>query len=136
MTVQFSNSELEAFLDESLPVERMTTIEEALRKSEELQERLTEINGRRDAGVHSLGEIWRRHRLSCPSREQLGSYLLGVLPRDSIDYIKFHLDTIQCRYCAASIGDLKSQQSAAEADVADRRRHKYFQSSAGYLRKK
>jgi hypothetical protein len=132
----FSNSELEAFLDESLPVERMTAIEDALRNSEELQQRLTAINGRRDAGVHSLGEIWRRHRLSCPSREQLGSYLLGVLPRDAADYVNFHLDTIQCRYCAASIGDLKAQQSAAEADIAERRRQKYFQSSAGYLQKK
>jgi hypothetical protein len=136
MAAEFSNTELEAFLDESLPIERMTAIEDALRKSDELQKRLTSINGRRDAGVHSLGEIWRRHRLSCPPREQLGSYLLGVLPRDSMDYVKFHLDTIQCRYCSASIGDLKSQQSASEAEVAERRRHKYFQSSAGYLRKK
>ena len=101
-----------------------------------LQKQLAAINGRRDAGVHSLGEIWRRHRLSCPSREQLGSYLLGVLPRDAADYMKFHLETIECRYCAASIADLKAQQSAAEADVAERRRQKYFQSSAGYLRRK
>jgi hypothetical protein len=136
MPVEFSNSELEAFLDELLPVERMTAIEEALRASEALQKRLAAINGRRDAGVHSLGEIWRRHRLSCPTREQLGSYLLGVLPRDAADYSKFHLETIGCRYCTASITDLKARQSAAEAEIAERRRHKYFQSSAGYLRKK
>jgi hypothetical protein len=136
MQSQFSNSELEAFLDESLPVERMAVIEDALRQSDELQQRLTAINGRRDAGVHSLGEIWRRHRLSCPSREQLGSYLLGVLTREMADYTKFHLETVGCRYCLASIVDLKAQQSAAEAEIAERRRHKYFQSSAGYLRKK
>ncbi|MCI0334128.1 MAG: hypothetical protein L0228_12995 [Planctomycetes bacterium] len=136
MAIRFSNSELEAFLDESLPVERMTAIEEALRASDALQKRLAAIHGRRDAGVHSLGEIWRRHRLSCPSREQLGSYLLGVLPREASDYVKFHLESIECRYCAASLGDLKAQQSAAESEVAERRRQKYFQSSAGYLRKK
>jgi hypothetical protein len=100
-----------------------------------LQQRLAALNGRRDAGVHSLGEIWRRHRLSCPSRQQLGSYLLGVLPRDADDYVKFHLETIECRYCTASIDDLKAQQSAAEAAIAERRRQKYFHSSAGYLRK-
>src|SRR3954471_17556999 len=105
MPTDFSNSELEAFLDEALPIERMAAIEDALRGSEELQQRLAAINGRRDAGVHSLGEIWRRHRLSCPSREQLGSYLLGVLPRDVADYIKFHIETIQCRYCGASVSD-------------------------------
>jgi hypothetical protein len=136
MAAQFSNSELEAFLDESLPVERMSVIEDSLRGSEELQKRLAAINGRRDAGVHSLGEIWRRHRLSCPSREQLGSYLLGVMPHEAAEYTRFHLESIACRYCAASIEDLKAQQSAAEADVAERRRQKYFQSSAGYLRRK
>jgi len=136
MASRFSISELEAFLDESLPVEQMTAIEEALRSNDEMQKRLTAINGRRDAGVHSLGEIWRRHRLSCPSREQLGSFLLGVLPREAADYVKFHLEKVECRYCAASLGDLKAKQSAADADVAERRRQKYFQSSAGYLRKK
>jgi hypothetical protein len=136
MSSKFSNTELEAFLDESLPAERMTAIEERLRRSVELQEQLATINGRRDAGVHSLGGIWRRHRLSCPTREQLGSYLLGVLPRASSDYIKFHLETIECRLCTASIDDLRYQQSAADADATTKRRHRYFQSSAGYLRRK
>src|SRR5918994_374326 len=103
MADTFSNTELEAFLDEALPVERMAAIEDALRKSESLQQQLAAINGRRDAGVHSLGEIWRRHRLSCPSREQLGSYLLGVQPREAAEYPRFHLEAIPCRYCAASI---------------------------------
>jgi hypothetical protein len=136
MAGDFSNSDLEGYLDESLPPERMAAIEDALRHSDALQQQVTAINGRRDAGVHSLGEIWRRHRLSCPSREQLGTYLLGVMQRDSADYVKFHLETVQCRYCVASAADLKAQQSASEADVAHRRRQKYFQSSAGYLRKK
>ena len=135
MSRQFSTSELEAYLDEALPTQRMSAIEDALRGSDELQKQLTEINGRRDAGVHSLGEVWRRHRLSCPSREQLGSYLLGVLPREAADYLNFHIETIQCRYCAASVSDLKSQQSAAATDV-EKRRQKYFQSSVGHLRKK
>lgn len=135
MQRDFTNSELEAFLDESLPVERMAAIEESLRHSDALQQQLTAINGRRDAGVHSLGDVWRRHRLSCPPREQLGSYLLGVLSREAADYVTFHVETIECRYCAASIADLQSQQSAAETEVT-RRRQKYFQSSAGYLHKK
>src|SRR5687768_9180267 len=126
MSSSFSNSELEAYLDELLPIEQMAAIEDALRQSEALQKRVTAINGRRDAGVHSLGEIWRRHRLSCPPRDQLGSYLLGVLPRESSDYVKFHLETMGCRYCCANIADLQAQQTAAEAEVADRRRRKYF----------
>ncbi len=135
MSTGFSNSELEAFLDEALPAARMTAIEESLRSSEELQSRLAAVNGRRDAGVHSLGEIWRRHRLSCPTREQLGSHLLGVLPHEEADYIKFHIETIGCRYCTANMSDLQSLQSSAESEVAHRRQ-KYFQSSVGHLNKK
>lgn len=134
MSRPFSNAELEAYLDESLSVAGMTAVEEALRHDAELAERLTAINGRRDAGVHSLGEIWRRRRLSCPTREQLGSYLLGVLPDEVADYVRFHLDDVGCRYCAANVHDLESQQSATDADHVKHRRHRYFHSSAGYLR--
>jgi hypothetical protein len=135
MPRNFTTAELEAFLDEALPAERMAAIEEALRHNESLQEQLQATNGRRDAGVHSLGEIWRRHRLSCPTREQLGSHLLGVLPADVADYVKFHLETIQCRYCLASLEDLRAQQSAADGEQSQHRRQRYFQSSAGYLRR-
>ena len=55
----FTTAELEAYLDEALPVEQMTAIERALRGSPDLVKQLSQINGRRDAGVHSLGEIWR-----------------------------------------------------------------------------
>jgi hypothetical protein len=136
LPAKFTNSELEAYLDEALPTERMAAVEDALRCNESLQKQLAAINGRRDAGVHSLGEIWRRHRLSCPTREQLGSYLLGVLPKKAADYINFHIENMECRYCTASIEDLKSQQAASESDVTKRRRQKYFQSSVGHLRKK
>jgi hypothetical protein len=135
MPRDFTTAELEAYLDEALPVEQMAAIEEALRHNESLQERLRATNGRRDAGVHSLGEIWRRHRLSCPSREQLGSHLLKVLPVEVADYVKFHLETIQCRYCLASLEDLRAQQSTAESEQSHHRRQRYFQSSAGYLRR-
>ena len=135
MNRDFSTSDLEAFLDESLPIERMAAVEDALRNDGDLQKQLAAINGRRDAGVHSLGEIWRRHRLSCPSREQLGSFLLGVLSTEESEYITFHVNSIECRYCEASIEDLKAQQSAAANEVT-RRRQKYYQSSVGHLRKK
>jgi hypothetical protein len=127
----FSTAELEAYLDESLPLSRMAAVEEALRRHPELLQELAAINGRRDAGVHSLGEIWRRNRLSCPTRQQLGSFLLGILTDEQTGYIRFHLDTIGCRYCQANLVDLKSQQ--APPVTADRRK-KYFKSSVGYLK--
>ncbi len=131
----FTDPELDRFLDEALPPERMAAVEAALRDDEALKARIAAAVGRRDAGVHSLGAIWRRHRLSCPTREQLGSYLLGVLEANLEDYVRFHVETVECRVCQASIEDLRQQTKTAEQGAAQQRRSKYFQSSAGYLSK-
>ena len=135
MAAPIRQADLEAYLDEALPADQMARVERALRNDEELLAKLKAIHSRRDSGVHTLGEIWRRHRLSCPSRQRLGNYLLGALSDDEEDYIVFHLETIGCRYCRASLTDLQKQQAEAHADVEQRRR-KYFQSSAGLLKKK
>lgn len=133
MSEQFANTELEAYLDEALPSEQMAQIEAALRDNPALVDRMTALVGRQDAGVHSLGATWRRHRLSCLSREQLGSFLLEVLDPAQADYVQFHLETIGCRLCHASLEDLRQQHTASTAEESKTRRHKYFQSSAGYL---
>ncbi len=133
MSSQFTTAQLEAFLDESLPNEQMTVVEAALRDDPELVERLSALVGRRDAGVHTVGAIWRRHRLSCPTREQLGSFILEVLPEKHAQYVRFHLEAIGCRYCNASLEDLRQQHAATDLDDSRTRREKYFQTSAGYL---
>ena len=119
---RITQSDLQAYLDEALAPAEMTAIETELRKKPELLKQLAAINARRDAGVHSVGEIWRRQRLSCPSREQLGSYLLGALDGDHAEYIDFHLKTIGCRYCQANLEDLRRQQEeTGELAAAERR---------------
>ena len=80
-----------------------------------------------------MGEIWRAGRLSCPSREQLGSFLLGVLADEWEDYVSFHVEMVGCRTCRANLDDLRSRQ-AEGAEVTQIRRRRYFQTSAGYLR--
>lgn len=126
-----TDDELCAYLDEALSVERMASIERMLRDSVRLRSRAAALAGTRDAGAHSVGEIWRRRRLSCPVRSQLGSYLLGTLDSGSADYVEFHLRTVGCRYCAANLRDL--QEAAASSTGREQRRRKFFESSAGYL---
>ena len=133
MSTPYDNPTLEAYLDEALPPELMTEIEEALRSSDALRQQLKAVVGRRDAGVHSIGGIWRRHRLGCPDRSQLGSYLLGVLTDEQSDYVRFHLEISRCRVCTANLKDLEQQQSAEESEETTGRRKKYFQSSVGHL---
>lgn len=132
---EFTDIELESYLDEALPCDEMARIEAAARADAELARRLAAIHARRDGGSHSLGDIWRRHRLTCPTRNELGSFLLGVLPEAQAAYIAFHLQDAGCRYCQANHDDLQRQQ-AETADAGRHRRRKYFESSAGYLRGK
>ncbi len=129
--IEFTDDELLAFLDEELAVARAAELERELRDSEAIRRRLSEIIQRRESGEHSVGEVWRRNRLSCPTRATLGSYVLGVLEGPLADYIQFHLQTIGCRYCQATYAELQ-QATAAVAPVETRRR-KFFESSVGRL---
>ena len=48
------------------------------------------------------------------------------------DYIDFHLEDVGCRFCLASLGDLKNRQQGSSQE-ATTRRQRYFETSAGYL---
>lgn len=129
-----SDHDLAGYLDEALPQERMAAIEQALRADGGLRDRIVKIRRNREDGQTSVGEIWRTARLTCPTRPELGSYLLGVLEDDLTDYIRFHIETIGCRVCRANAEDIEqSTRSRSEETVA--RRQKFFQSSAGYVRR-
>jgi hypothetical protein len=127
-----SDADLLAYLDEMLPAERMTVIEGDLRRDEALCLRVAALSRRRDEGIHSVGEIWRRRRLSCPTRKQLGSFLLGTLDPSLAEYVEFHLRSVGCRICAANLDDLE-RSTRPGAESTDRRR-RFFESSAGRLR--
>jgi anti-sigma factor RsiW len=134
-SIAHSDTDLLAYLDEMLPAERMTAIEADLRRDEALRLRLAALSRRRDEGIHSVGEIWRRRRLSCPSRKQLGSFLLGTLESSLAEYVEFHVRSVGCRICAANLDDLEraSRSGATTAESSERRR-RFFESSAGHLR--
>lgn len=127
----WTDQELAAWLDESLTAERMSQLEQQLRTDESLKIRLGQLIQHRDQGGHSVGEVWRRGRLSCPTRSELGGYLLSTLAADQADYIDFHLLTVGCRLCQANLQDLQEhQQNSNESGV---RRRRIFESSAGFL---
>ncbi len=128
-----SREELSSYLDDSLSDAETARVEQALRQSDVLRRQLRTLMLERDRGEHSIGAIWRRRRLTCPSREQLGSYLLQVLESEQKDYIDFHLQTVGCAFCQANLADLKALQDEPAPKVHQRRR-RFFESSAGLLR--
>lgn len=123
---------LHGYLEDALSDAETARVEQALRQSAALQRTLRALMQERDRGEHSIGAIWARERLSCPARDQLGSYLLKVLDSGLQDYIDFHLRTIQCAFCLANLADLQALHKEPAPKARERRR-RYFESSAGYL---
>jgi hypothetical protein len=123
---------LAGYLEDGLNDAETATIEQELRRSEPLRRLLRTLIQENDRGEHSIGAIWRRQRLSCPTREQLGASLLGALDPEVQDYVDFHLQTIACAYCSANLADLQ-QKNQDSAPKAQQRRKRYFESSAGLL---
>lgn len=124
-----TDDELLAYLDECLPVARSAEIETELRASPLLRRRLTQLVADADQGGRTLGELWRRAQISCPSRSLWTAYLDEQVGESLRRYLQFHLETIGCRFCAANLDDLRSSDDAA----AKVRRQKIFQTSVGHL---
>ena len=132
MPAEVTREQLFAYLDESLDDSEIARIEKLLRTSKALQGQLSKVREERDRGEHSLGAVWRRDRLSCLTREQLGGYLHGVLDKHVHAYVEFHLKTIGCPSCLANLDDLREKQT--EAAAQKQRRRRYFEQSARLLK--
>jgi len=131
--VNITREQLAGYLEDALADSETALVEQALRQSEPLRRQLRVLMEEHDRGEHSIGAIWRRQRLSCPSREQLGSYLLEALDPGQQDYVDFHLKTVGCSYCLANLADLQALQQEPAKKV-HARRQRFFDSSAGFLK--
>ena len=118
---------LRNYLADSLPPEDLARVEKALRDSADLRARLEDVrSNREDFQLHTLGSIWHRTRLTCPSRQQLGSYLLDALDPELAAYIKFHIDVVECPYCQANFAGLERRQSGPPSATTTGRRDRIF----------
>src|SRR2546423_1688638 len=129
---EVTTAQLHAFLDDALSEPEMARVEQALRDSDALRQALRQALQERDRGDHSLGAVWRRERLTCPSRDKLGSYLLQTLDDAEQDYVEFHINTVACPCCVANLADLRQRQQEAAPETRQRRR-RFFETSARLL---
>ena len=105
---------LREYLLDALAPEVSARVEKALRDSAELRARLEDVRqNRADGQLHTLGAIWHRTRLTCPSRQQLGSYLLEALDPAFASYLTFHIEIVECPFCKANLDDLRMQTQTA-----------------------
>lgn len=124
------DEDLLAWFDERLAPAESGRIEQELRSSPELLQRAAAMIETRDHGGHSLGEIWRRTRASCPGRAVWAAWVEGRLGDAMAQYLQFHLAEAGCSYCAASVEDLRRHDDARSAETRVR---KIFQTSIGRL---
>jgi hypothetical protein len=130
---EITRETLRDYLNDALPDAELAAVEKALRDRPDLQALFHQVRQELDRGEHSVGAVWRRERLSCPTREQLGGYVLQALDADLREYIEFHLTTVGCAYCQANLDDLK-RLAAEAAEPRTTRRRRIVDSSAGVLR--
>jgi hypothetical protein len=104
---EITRQHLRDYLNDALSGHDTARVEQALRDSAEVRKAFAEVLGEADRGEHTVGAIWRRERASCPTREQLGGFLLGSVDEGLEDYVHFHLEVVGCLFCQANLDDLK-----------------------------
>jgi len=137
MEHEYSDEELLAYLEDSLPTEALADLEILLRTPDQtsLQNRLQNLINARDAGTHTIGEIWKRHHVSCPTREDLGRYILQAMSDAESKFIQLHIEVTLCEVCQSNLDDLLLATNQSNQAAIISRRTKYFQSSVGRIKK-
>ena len=125
---------LRAFATDSLPEAETAGVEKLIRDDPAVGKLYAQVREEEERGEHSVGAIWRRSHVSCPTLAQLGGYLMQAMDDELFDYIEFHLKTVGCSYCAANLEDQKHKQAGAAGDGAKTRRKKIVHSTAGVLK--
>ncbi len=79
-----------------------------------------------------LTRVWEAARPSCPKRSTIGKFLLGTLDDDWQEYVRFHVETLGCRFCQANRDDLAAERKTDDREVF---RQRVFQSTVGFLQR-
>ena len=103
---------LRDYLHDVLPQTELAAVERALRTDPALQQLLEEVRAEEDRGEHTVGAIWRREHVTCPTRDELGGYVIQALAPERLAYIEFHLKTVDCPFCLANVEDLTARRQA------------------------
>ena len=132
MSDPITDEELIAYLDHELPPDRAAVLDAARQADAALAARVDRLTRDLETGAHSVGSIWRRFALSCPSREDLADSVQGLLEPGLADYVRFHVETVGCVACRANLDDLGRRQAGASAVDEDRQRRERIERSGTF----
>ena len=60
----------------------------------------------------SVGDLWVRERISCPHRDILMAFVQKSLGQLEMDFIRFHLETVECPSCQAEVEEISDPSRA------------------------
>ncbi len=67
---------------------------------------LTSLREESEGLTISVGDLWVRERISCPHRDILSSWVDRSLGELEQDYIRFHLEIVDCPACQSEVEEL------------------------------
>jgi DNA-directed RNA polymerase specialized sigma24 family protein len=65
-------------------------------------------------------QAWKSGRVSCPARYWVARLIAGNLPEEPLQFVRFHLDEMECDFCQANHDDLTRMESAGADPFLDR----------------
>lgn len=80
-----------------------------------------------------LTSLWVDFRPSCPKRTTLGKFQLGTLKPAWDNYVEFHVNSLGCRFCTASLDDLEQLSAASESSSGIPLRNRIMESTVGFF---
>jgi len=111
----YSREYIHAHIDGALSQEETDAFDLEAQVNSELRGQIRAVQSEFDYHNHTVGSLWRRNQLTCPSDQDIADYLRGglaIINPEIADYVQFHLTSIRCIYCISTAAELK--QSAAK----------------------
>ena len=111
----YSREYIHAYIDGALSPEEADAFTSMAYGDSELRGKIRTVQTEFDYHNHTVGSLWRRNQLTCPSDQEIVDYqrgALAIINPEIADYVQFHLTSIRCIYCISTAAELK--QSAAK----------------------
>ena len=111
----YSREYIHAYIDGALSPEEADAFTSMAYGDSELRGKIRTVQTEFDYHNHTVGSLWRRNQLTCPSDQEIVDYQRGelaIINPKIVDYVQFHLNSIRCIYCISTAAEWK--QSAAK----------------------
>lgn len=113
----YSREYIHAYIDGALSPEETEAFALKAQRDSELRGQIRTVQSEFDYHNHTVGSLWRRNQLTCPSDQDIVDYQRGelaIINPEIADYVQFHLKSIRCIYCISSAAERKQPSTTGD----------------------